>query len=79
MFTSAGTTTVTVTATDDATPGNTITCDVDVTTTVNPNYFTNYWKSPNGNIYLFCYEFGFMFLKERNIEKYLLIEWQDYM
>ena len=29
-----------------------------------PKYFTNYWKAKNGNLYLFCYEFGFMETKE---------------
>lgn len=41
------------------------------------NYFTHYWKAKNGNVYFFCYEFGFRDLKENN--KYMLILWQDYM
>ncbi|MEQ9147144.1 MAG: hypothetical protein RLP13_02630 [Cytophagales bacterium] len=45
----------------------------------NPKYFTNYWKNKNGDVYLFCYEFGFMELKEHNKEKFLLVQWQDYM
>ncbi len=45
----------------------------------NPRYFTHYWKAQNGNLYLFCYEYGFMELKEHNRNKYILIIWQDYM
>ncbi len=39
-------------------------------------YYTNDWKAKNGNIYLFCYEYGFRDLKDG---KYTLILWQDYM
>ncbi len=45
----------------------------------NPKYFTHYWKNSKGQVYLFCYEFGFLQLKENNKDKYLLIKWQDYM
>jgi len=45
----------------------------------NPKYFTHYWKNNKGDIYLFVYEYGFLKRKERNIEKYILIKWQDYM
>jgi hypothetical protein len=45
----------------------------------NPNFFTHYWKTKKGEVYLFVYEFGFMQIHEKNIEKYLLIKWQDYM
>lgn len=41
------------------------------------NYFTHYWKAKNGNVYLFCYEFGYRDLKDNG--KYMLITWQDYM
>jgi hypothetical protein len=40
------------------------------------NYFTHFWKAKNGNVYLFCFEFGFRDLKDG---KYMLIVWQDYM
>lgn len=40
-------------------------------------YFTHYWKNPKGQVYLFCYEFGFLDLKEKG--KYLLITHQEYM
>ncbi len=44
-----------------------------------PNYFTHYWKNKKGDVYLFCYEFGFLKRKQRDIEKYVLVQWQDYM
>ncbi|CAL2082730.1 hypothetical protein LNI90_05060 [Tenacibaculum dicentrarchi] len=40
-----------------------------------PNYFTNYWKNSKGQVYLFCYEYGFLAQKE----KYILVHWQSYM
>ncbi len=45
----------------------------------NPNIFTHYWKNTRGEVYLFCYEFGFLKTEDNNSEKYLLIKWQDYM
>lgn len=42
-----------------------------------PKYFTHYWKNKKGQVYLFCYEYGFLELKDK--QKYLLITWQDYM
>ena len=45
----------------------------------NPKYFTHYWKNPKGNIYLFCYEYGFMEKKEERAVKYVLVKWQKYM
>jgi len=45
----------------------------------NPKFFTHYWKNKKGEVYLFVYEFGFIKRRERNIEKYVLIQWQDYM
>jgi hypothetical protein len=45
-----------------------------------PNYYTNNWSTKNGNLYHFCYEFGFRLLREINKpDKYMLIQWQDYM
>lgn len=41
------------------------------------NYFTHYWKAKNGNVYLFCYEYGYRDLKDNG--KLMLITWQDYM
>lgn len=46
----------------------------------NPNYFTHYWKNKTGDVYLFCYEFGFLaFTDLKGNAKYTLITWQDYM
>ncbi|WP_017733350.1 hypothetical protein [Nafulsella turpanensis] len=44
-----------------------------------PAFFTNYWKNSKGQVYLFCYEYGFLSLKEGEKEKYLLVTWQPYM
>jgi hypothetical protein len=27
---------------------------------VSSKYFTHYWKNQKGDVYLFCYEFGFL-------------------
>ncbi|MEX1000691.1 MAG: hypothetical protein WDZ35_01105 [Crocinitomicaceae bacterium] len=45
----------------------------------NPNYFTHYWKTQKGDVYLFCYEFGFLGKEEKGKPKYVLVHWQDYM
>lgn len=45
----------------------------------NPKFFTHYWKTKNGNLYLFCYEYGFMQKEENSKTKYVLVQWQDYM
>ena len=45
----------------------------------NPKYFTHYWKNAKGQVYLFCFEFGFLEINDRGKEKYLLIQWQEYM
>lgn len=46
----------------------------------NPGYFTHYWKATNGNVYLFCYEYGFMKVKDhKDVEKYVLVQYQNYM
>ncbi len=45
----------------------------------NPKYFTHYWKNNKGEVYLFCYEFGFLEKKENSKSKYVLVTWQDYM
>ena len=38
-------------------------------------------KSQNkkGDVYLFCYEVGFKKIIENSTDKYILIQWQDYM
>ena len=45
----------------------------------NPKFFTHYWKNQKGDIYLFCYEYGFLKLKEHGRTKYVLVQWQEYM
>lgn len=44
-----------------------------------PKYFTHYWKNQKGQVYLFCYEFGFLEIDQSGIKKYLIVEWQEYM
>lgn len=44
-----------------------------------PKYFTHYWKNKSGDVYLFCYEFGFLLKRENNHSKYVLVTWQQYM
>ena len=41
-----------------------------------PKYFTHYWKAKNENVYLFCFEYGFMKKFENDKEKYVQIQWQ---
>ena len=45
----------------------------------NPAYFTHYWKNSKGDVYLFCYEYGFFKRSENGKAKFVLVEWQDYM
>ena len=45
----------------------------------NPKYITHYWKNRKGDVYLFCYEYGFLKKMENYKEKYVLVQWQDYM
>jgi ABC-type polysaccharide/polyol phosphate transport system ATPase subunit len=45
----------------------------------NPHFFTHYWKNRKGDVYLFCYEFGFNKRVENNQTKFVLVEWQSYM
>jgi len=44
-----------------------------------PEFFTHYWKNKEGQVYLFCYEYGFLSIQEKNKSKYLLVHWQSYM
>ena len=53
--------------------------DVIIDAGFNPKYFTHYWKAKNGNVYIFCYDYGFMRKTENSKEKYVLVQWQDYM
>lgn len=45
----------------------------------NPNFFTHYWKNKKGDVYLFSYDYGILKIKDGEKEKYLMIEWQEYM
>jgi hypothetical protein len=45
----------------------------------NPKFFTHYWKNSHGDVYLFCYEFGFLAKEENNKSKFVLVKWQEYM
>lgn len=45
----------------------------------NPKYFTHYWKNNKGQVYLFCFEFGFLAIKDNSHDKYLLVTHQPYM
>jgi hypothetical protein len=45
----------------------------------NPKFFTHFWKNSKGQVYLFCYEYGYLSLKEGAKEKYVLVTWQPYM
>lgn len=44
-----------------------------------PKFFTHYWKNAKGQVYLFCYDYGFLDLNVSGKNKYLIVEWQEYM
>ena len=44
-----------------------------------PNYFTHYWKNQKGDVYLFCFDYGFLKVVESGKTKYVLVEHQKYM
>lgn len=44
-----------------------------------PTYFTHYWKNQSGDVYLFCFEYGFFQSEEGGIKKFVLVHWQSYM
>lgn len=58
-------------------------CEILVSEGFNPNFFTHYWKNRKGDVYLFCYDYGFLKLKDKINgsvkEKYIIVEWQEYM
>lgn len=47
----------------------------------NPRYFTHYWKNDKGEVYLFCYEYGFLRKRDsrKNAYRFILVQWQTYM
>ncbi len=44
-----------------------------------PNFFSHYWKNSQGDVYLFCYEYGFLKRTENGRTKFVLVTWQAYM
>lgn len=44
-----------------------------------PKYFTHYWKNNKDQVYLFCYEYGFLEIEQKDKKKYVIVEWQRYM
>lgn len=44
-----------------------------------PKYFTHTWTNRSGDVYSFCYEYGFLSSVEHGKAKYILITWQGYM
>lgn len=50
-----------------------------ITEGFDPRFFTHYWKNAKGEVYLFCFEFGFLEIKKNGTEKYILVHWQEYM
>jgi hypothetical protein len=43
----------------------------------NPKLFTHYWKNKKGQVYLFCYDVGFLELIENGKAKYVLVNYQE--
>jgi len=43
----------------------------------NPKFFTHYWKNQKGQVYLFCYDVGFLELDENGKTKYVLVDYQE--
>ncbi len=58
---------------------STVRADTIIKLGFNPNFFTHYWKNKSGDVYLFVYEYGFLKRIENDKEKYILIQWQEYM
>ena len=50
-----------------------------ITIGFNPKFFTHYWKNKEGQVYLFCYEYGFLEHIKNGKKKYTIVEWQSYM
>lgn len=58
---------------------STVRKEVLLTAGFDPNFFTHFWKNSQGDVYLFCYEYGFLKRSENGKTKYVLITWQSYM
>ncbi|SDN15297.1 DUF2116 family Zn-ribbon domain-containing protein [Kriegella aquimaris] len=50
-----------------------------ITKGFDPKFFTHHWKNKKGDVYLFCYDYGFLPLERDSKDKYLIVKWQDYM
>lgn len=57
----------------------TIRCEALLNEGFNPNFFTHYWKNSKGQVYLFCYDHGFLKTTKDGHDRYLLVSWQPYM
>tara|TARA_R110002051_G_scaffold4043_8_gene21475 strand:- start:16841 stop:17212 length:372 start_codon:yes stop_codon:yes gene_type:complete len=44
-----------------------------------PKFFTHYWKNKKNDVYLFCYDYGYLKINKNGITKYLIVQWQEYM
>jgi len=42
----------------------------------NPNIFTHYWKTQKGNVYFFCYDYGFFSTSDNGKDKFVIVTWQ---
>jgi hypothetical protein len=40
-----------------------------------PNYFTHFRRYDENSIYFYCYDFGFMTIKDNDKHKYLIVNW----
>ena len=58
---------------------STVRADVLVSEGFDPAFFTHYWKNSKNDVYLFCFEYGFLKRSERGKAKFILVQWQDYM
>jgi len=43
----------------------------------NPKFLTHYWQNSKGQVYLFCYDIGFLEIIENNKSKYVLVDYQE--
>lgn len=57
----------------------TLRCSVLLNEGFNPKFFTHYWKTQKGEVYLFCYDYGFLTKDDGEKKKYVIVKWQDYM
>ena len=58
---------------------NTVRKELMVELGFNFKYFTSIFKTPNGDVYYLCYDYGFHPIKQNDIERALIIQTQKYM